>query len=88
MPFIDGVGRGAHYGTQCRYRVYTHISPLVLEVACNRGNARGRYRCKFKVCITSAANRERSEHENSITGTEVTRSPRNPVDAAPPSASS
>uniref|UniRef100_A0A2H1WXZ0 SFRICE_028318 n=1 Tax=Spodoptera frugiperda TaxID=7108 RepID=A0A2H1WXZ0_SPOFR len=37
-PFIpEGVGRGAHYGTQCRYTMYTHFSPFCVKVPCNRG---------------------------------------------------
>ncbi|KAF9804235.1 hypothetical protein SFRURICE_020663 [Spodoptera frugiperda] len=39
-PFIPkGVGRGADYGTLCHYTMYTHFSPFVLQVPCNRGSA-------------------------------------------------
>uniref|UniRef100_A0A2H1WQW4 SFRICE_033437 n=1 Tax=Spodoptera frugiperda TaxID=7108 RepID=A0A2H1WQW4_SPOFR len=46
------VCRGAHYGALCRYTMYTHFSPFVLLVPCNRGvllaSARDFVRGKFK----------------------------------------
>uniref|UniRef100_A0A2H1WRX3 SFRICE_027881 n=1 Tax=Spodoptera frugiperda TaxID=7108 RepID=A0A2H1WRX3_SPOFR len=34
---LEGEGTGAHSGTKCHCRIYTHFSQFMSEVPCNRG---------------------------------------------------